>query len=394
MVKNKTDKKKSQWSTTFLIIGCSAIVGLVIGFISGAFFDTYNIEIDLTLSIIGFIAFFMSLFIHILFHEAGHLVFGLLTGYTYVSFRVGSLTFIKEDGRFKRKRMNLPGTGGQCLMSPPAYKNGDFPFVLYNLGGVLVNLILSIVAFVFVINGLFLFSISTVIWSAFSLAGLFSAIINGVPMKIGGLPNDGYNLYLLLKEKENKRAFFTQLTINALMTKGKRVKDVSLETLQLEGEKEYTNPLKASIYLLEYNWYLDQLKFDEARTCIDPFKPYLEELPEMYKNELYCEWLFLELIQQEELHPFVVKNLYTDALQKYIKMTTYLPNKKRLMMAYEAFYQKDQRKATDYYTELLKTAEMYPVKGEADMEVMLGEWISEQVSPLRVVNEENTSIQA
>ena len=383
MVKNKTEKKKTQWGTMFFVIGCSAIVGLSMGFISGAVLETHTNELDLIVLIMGFIVFFISYFIHILFHEAGHLIFGLLTGYTFVSFRIGSLTLIKEEGTIKRKRMNLPGTGGQCLMSTPDYKNGQFPFILYNLGGVLLNMLFSLIAIGIVLNNPFLSSITILLLSVFALAGLFTALTNGIPMKIGGMPNDGYNLYLMLKGKENKYAFFMQLKMNALMTQGKRLRDIPLKTIHLEGKQDFSNPLKVSMYLMEFNWYLDQLNFDKASTHLAAFEPHAEHLPAVFKNELDCERLFLELIQEAD--PFRVKNLYTKELQKYIKVTTYLPNKKRLMMAYEAFHQKNHQQAMEYYNQLLKTAAMYPVKGEAEMEIMLGDWIKEKILTRTVV---------
>ena len=40
-------------------------------------------------------------------HEAGHLVFGLATGYRFVSFRVFSWMWIKKDGKLHFKRMSL-----------------------------------------------------------------------------------------------------------------------------------------------------------------------------------------------------------------------------------------------------------------------------------------------
>lgn len=377
-MKNKTEKKKRQESKMSLVILCSAIIGAMIGFLSGPILENYSIEVNVTFLIIGVVAFFISYLIHILLHEAGHLIFGLLTGYQYVSFRVGTVTWIKEEGKFKQKRMNLPGTAGQCLMSPPDYKNGDFPFVLYNLGGILINLLFSIFAVSLILNGIFLSPLTMLLWSAFALAGLFTAVTNGIPMKVGGMPNDGYNIYLMMKEIENKQAFFMQLKIIGLMTTGTRLKDIPLKQLQLEGEKDYSNSLKVCMYLMEYNWYMDQLEFDEAESCLAAFHPYLKELPAVYKNELDCEHLFFELINESD--PFVVKNLYTKELQQYIKITTHLPNKKRLMMAYEAFHQKNHQTAHKYYKELLKTAANYPVKAEADMERMLGEWIIEKMS--------------
>ena len=71
----------------------------------------------------------------IILHEAGHLLGGLATGYAFVSFRVGSWMLLKRDGRLHLGRYTLPGTGGQCLMAPPTWKEDGFPALLYNLSG-------------------------------------------------------------------------------------------------------------------------------------------------------------------------------------------------------------------------------------------------------------------
>ena len=43
-------------------------------------------------------------------HEAGHLVFGLLSGYSFLSFRIGGFAWVKADGkvRFARHRTHGP----------------------------------------------------------------------------------------------------------------------------------------------------------------------------------------------------------------------------------------------------------------------------------------------
>ena len=79
--------------------------------------------------------------IQIIIHEAGHLVFGLLTGYRFCSFRVFSLMWIRENGKIRLKRMSLAGTGGQCLMGPPELSDGKMPVMLYNFGGAILNLV-------------------------------------------------------------------------------------------------------------------------------------------------------------------------------------------------------------------------------------------------------------
>ena len=65
----------------------------------------------------------LAMFLHSVVHETGHLVFGLLTGYKFVSFRIGSIMLIKESGKLRLKLYNIVGTGGQCLMMPPPWRD-------------------------------------------------------------------------------------------------------------------------------------------------------------------------------------------------------------------------------------------------------------------------------
>ena len=98
--------------------------------------------------IVLFVAVVLAAYLQIIFHEAGHLVCGLLSGYRFVSFRVGSITLLKDgNGKLRFKRFKLAGTGGQCLMAPPDNVPLDkIPTSLYNAGGVIANLLCAIVA--------------------------------------------------------------------------------------------------------------------------------------------------------------------------------------------------------------------------------------------------------
>lgn len=85
-----------------------------------------------------------ALYLQIILHEGGHLVCGLLSGYRFVSFRIGSWMLQKENGKLCLHRYTLAGTGGQCLLAPPEMTNGKMPYQLYNLGGVLMNLFTAV----------------------------------------------------------------------------------------------------------------------------------------------------------------------------------------------------------------------------------------------------------
>lgn len=98
-------------------------------------------------SLLAILILLFSIFLQVLLHEGGHLVCGLATGYRFVSFRIFNLTFIRKDGKLCIKRFSLAGTGGQCLLTPPERPLEDIPTTLYNLGGVLANLLTAILAF-------------------------------------------------------------------------------------------------------------------------------------------------------------------------------------------------------------------------------------------------------
>ena len=59
---------------------------------------------------------YLSFFIHIVLHETGHLIFGLMSGYQFSSFRIGTHMLMKENGKLVHRKIKIAGTGGQCLM--------------------------------------------------------------------------------------------------------------------------------------------------------------------------------------------------------------------------------------------------------------------------------------
>ena len=142
------------------------------------------------ISLLAILILLFSIFLQVLLHEGGHLVCGLATDYRFVSFRIFNLTFIRKDGKLCIKRFSLAGTGGQCLLTPPERPLEDIPTTLYNLGGVLANLLTAILAFLplLTVDGLpYLLKFFLLM---LSLIGILLAGMNGIPMKMGGIGND------------------------------------------------------------------------------------------------------------------------------------------------------------------------------------------------------------
>ena len=193
----------------------------------------------------------ISFVLHIIIHEAGHLVFGLLTGYKFVSFRVFNVLIDKEENDKIRLRtvQGVDGTGGQCLMSPPKIKNGTFPFKLYLAGGVTFNIVFS---------GLVWLIAPSFYTLLFALIGIILALTNAIPMGF----NDGMSMKLCLQNEVNRYAIHLSLIVNYYATQGKSYVVSYPEVLE-EIKKLDVN---------ERNYITDFLSFMEIEYYQDKFE--------------------------------------------------------------------------------------------------------------------------
>lgn len=174
------------------------------------------------------VSLFLSTIIGVILHEMGHLIAGLASGYRFLTFRVGNIVLVKYKTGFAWKKYFLPGTGGQCLMEPPAYNNGSFPFVLYNHGGWMMNAVLALIGII-----IFL-AVPNIYFRTFAVLFVFNQILlalsNAIPVKFEmGLSNDGMNIRYLKENSEDRKGFWMMLKVNALMTQGMRYKDIPEE---------------------------------------------------------------------------------------------------------------------------------------------------------------------
>ena len=205
--KKQKAKNKGQWISIliFLLIGaaCGVLIMLYLKQPGNGGAD----KADRPLSfLVMLLVVYAAMLIQIILHEAGHLLFGLLTGYRFCSFRIFNLMWVKADGRVQFRKLSIAGTGGQCLMDPPDLKDGKMPVMLYNFGGAIVNLVTAVIC-----AGLsFLVPFRSLAWTIlmiFAVIGLAFALMNGLPCRMGPVNNDGKNALELSRSEEATRAF-------------------------------------------------------------------------------------------------------------------------------------------------------------------------------------------
>lgn len=371
---HKNNFKKIGLIILSMVIG--AIFGLLIIMVSYPSFISISKSKDTIFTLIIFIATFVFAFtLQLILHEAGHLICGILSGYEFISFRVGKLTFVKENDKIVLKKFKIPGTAGQCLMMPPKGNGYDCHYLLYNLGGILMNFLISLICIVF-----YLLIPNTELISVFlaftAVSGLYDVIVNGIPMKVSGISNDGHNMLSMKKDMLSRYSFYVQLRVNGLLYQGMRIKDMPFNWFELPPNADLNHSLISGIKCLEANYYHDRKEFDKAKECYKHLLNAAPNLINLLKNEINCELLFYEIIG--ECREKIIDELYTKELKKYIKLTDCYITRKRLMYAYTLIVEKHKVKADKLLKEIHIVKKTYPAKAEVESELEIIDFINKK----------------
>lgn len=335
-----------------------------------------NIEV---LELIGVMLFsilsaFLGGFLHIIIHEAGHLVTGLLSGYKFVSFRIFNYTILKTKGKLKIKKFGIAGTGGQCLMTPPDCPIEELKFVWYNLGGVLFNLLFSAVAIVLwwnIVENEFM----SIFLMLFALLGGLFALMNGIPLKLF-VSNDGMNTIRLHSNIEARRIFANSLRVNAMIQDGMRPKEMPEECFWHPDEIDFKDYFAIQQYNFVAGLYLDKEQYDEAYQMYSEMVAHKGELLELFYIEAVCEFVYLSLLRGDKDKAV---ELLDDKVKTYIEQYgKVMSSKLRVQCAMALMIDDDKAKAVEIYRELYNKRNAYLMQGEVLMDLALIESMFKQ----------------
>lgn len=368
MSKN-TKSIKIQWQQ-YLAVIFFMMIGAVCGFLIAEYAITEVMAEKTTgealiSGIFLLVGMYLSMFLQIVLHEAGHLLFGLLSGYQFASFRIGRFTWIKIDGKLRFKKYSLAGTGGQCLMCPPELVDGKMPVMLYNLGGSLNNIIVSLICI-----GLYFLPGVKAPFSVFLLMtaviGVAFALMNGIPMRMGGVDNDGYNAFSLGKNRDALRAFWIQLKIQEQVTQGVRLKDMPEEWFELPSEEGMQNSLIAALAVFSCNRLMDGHHFAEAQAQMQRLLSEKNAIVGLYRNLLICDCLFCELLGENRSEK--VEKWMDKQQKKFMKSMKNFLSVLRTEYAYALLAGKDEVKAKKIRKKFEACARTYPYSADIEGE--------------------------
>ena len=343
------------------------VVGAVVGYFVGKIAGDSLSGVDKPNIILFFITGVIAFILHIIVHEAGHLVFGLLSGYKFVSFRVFDFKIIKdENGKLTFRYEKIAGTGGQCLMRAPEYVEGKFKYKLYLLGGVIFNVLFSIVFW------LILPSYYTLL---FALIGFALAFLNLIPMGF----NDGMTFYHASKDETTRFVLYLQLEYVYYQSIGKNLLIEKTEVVEKINSLEITNTnyLTDSLEFikldgLEYFFEFEALYNESRKLYIER-----EDLLPVYKVELMA--LLVKLISLVNPEDELLEELMNDKSLK-VRLKQKNPQTKNILATYEWGIKFDDEKAMILIEEARKLKNKAPNLYVQNIEMKYCDYLEKKIS--------------
>lgn len=366
---------KNSFLRIVLIFSLFVALGFGVGYLIGLLIKANMAVFHWWYILVFIISFYLSLVLHTFFHELGHMVCAKIRGWKFISFMLFGIVLTKKDKGFRFSRYKIPGALGQCLMIPPEEGDTDFGIALYNAGGVVMNFLLlltAIVAFILekdVYPGYIILFLVT-----FICVGAFMMLINAIPLKISGLPNDGMNIVSLGKDKFSSEIFLCSMRAVAAMQKGCRISEFLERYITEDVKIDYSNTIHVMALSFDYSRALDLKDFDKASSLMYGINAHLYLLPKIYRLEFGMENVFLSLVRG--CSETEIDKLLDDETKKYIEGVASLrPSGLRVRYAIALLYEKDMEKAERIYGLFQKLCSKYYLPGEALSEKQLLDYL-------------------
>lgn len=333
-------------------------------------FNKFSLQ-DVAFIVWTLICVLIAFVLNIVLHEGGHLVAGLLTGYRFVSFRFLNWTLIRQGGRLHWRNYELAGTGGQCLMAPPDKPLEQIDTRWYNAGGVLANLIVVVLSLLLI----WAFDLPrwlNVLLIMMSIIG-FVLLANGIPMKMGGVANDGLNLLQLEKDIPGKQCFCNILEANARNQEGETYNEMPSRLFDLPQPIDWKNSMHIGSVLLAATRMTTLHQWEDAYRLLTEVLPHKDDIMVLYQLELE-NMMTLTCIatgRDEE-----ARRHYSQDVAKYISHHASTQSDKRLTtMAITLALDGDRPKAEEMLHQLEADRDKYIHQGDVAMSLDLMQWL-------------------
>jgi len=236
----------------------------------------------------------VALYLVLLTHELGHLLFGKLAGMRPFLLITGPLKMVAtQKGWQVSLNTNIALAGGLAACMPVRTETMRRDLLWLVAGGPLTSLLGSLLGFL-----LYALVPDGSSWNFFGLLFGVTAgaifLVTLVPAKTSGFMTDGAQILSLLRGgiEAEQRALI--LILQAESLNGIRPRDYSPEILQRMLSTRCNPAMDASVDLLAYYHHLDRGDVEQAGQLLDQILARENDLPEGLKQAVYLEAAFFQ----------------------------------------------------------------------------------------------------
>ena len=310
-------------------------------------------------------------FIHALFHELGHLLFGKINGFAFSALSVWFLKWQKKGKKTTFSFTMIGEQSGYTEMVAKGVENLDKKAKRMSMGGIIFSLIFTLVGVI----PLFIPTVDRWLYAIIGMLlpiGVYYFLGNALPCSNGGMLNDGGVVYSLGRKTDIGRVLLNILAIQANLYLGKTPGEIDKELYFDIPQLQEDSPYYFMIMNARYNYYLDIGDNENAKKITDRLNT-IDGLSKGLINSLKVDELYNACTFA--FNPDLADDLVYE-IEKYLNDVNTLPNL-RAKMAYLLYVQKDEEPIETFYGRCVREAKRCVIPGYAKFEMKLIEKIKD-----------------
>lgn len=346
-----------------LFVGFLGFIVADVFFIQKSFATEIDVAAGICCCVFGCL---ITLYLAVVLHEVGHLIFGLAAGMRFVSISFPFVSFYRINGKIRIGRNKDKSFFGSCEMFPKSSNNPAKSFAVQALGGPVGSLI----ALLFSASLLFLGGkVNGYVSCFFGTAAPLLFVIfldNAYPMTAGFARTDGRQFADYINNDNSFKVLSAVLAAQGYYNEG--VSPRNLPSDLLCGLPQLPEDDFNYAYYLN-NLYLHFLDLRDYEGVINVHARILgitEYLPDLIRDPLICDLFFDSLFILPDKN-FVSDN--KDVVFNYLNAHDDLYASR--IRGYYYLYKKDYFALSAEIAKAKKTYLDYPLKGIAEMEMRL-----------------------
>ena len=300
-------------------------------------------------------------FISIIWHELGHLFFGIKAKLKFISFSVLNFIITKENNKLTiKKTPTMPGIGGYCNMEfDEDTEYNKRKITNFFLGGIIFNIV-----FVLLFSILLIFCNSTylnIIIISFIVTNLYMALYNSMPfITVSGGNTDMLHIINCYKDAEYIKVLSRADKIQNLLSNGCELKEIDENLFYMP--KDFSNSSKVLMAQLYIDYIAEKEQYKEAIEHIKTILKTTENtLPKSHIILFKINLIYYAFKGGFNLE--IISEYWNKDIRKYLEaMGNFEPQFIGINYMYSSLIEKDKKKAQSYLKQFEQIKKKHPNK--------------------------------